>query len=37
MPPFRKLAFVYNSEKPGAAELAQELMEIARLGGAKKL
>lgn len=37
MPPFRKLAFVYNSEKPGAAELAQELMEIARLGGARKL
>lgn len=37
MSPFRKLAFVYNSEKPGAAELAQELMEIARLGGAKKL
>jgi len=37
MPPFRKLAFVYNSEKSGAAELAQELMEIARLGGAKKL
>jgi NAD+ kinase len=37
MPPFRKLAFVYNSEKPGAAELAQELLEIARLGGAKKL
>ena len=37
MPPFQKLAFVYNSEKPGAAELAQELMEIARLAGAKKL
>ncbi|MDI1336400.1 MAG: NAD(+)/NADH kinase [Lacunisphaera sp.] len=37
MPPFRKLAFVYNSEKPGAAELAQELLEIARLAGAKKL
>jgi NAD+ kinase len=38
MPPFSKLAFVYNSEKPGAAELAQELMEIARVaGGAKKL
>ena len=37
MPPLRKLAFVYNSEKSGAAELAQELMEIARLGGAKKL
>jgi NAD+ kinase len=37
MPPFHKLAFVYNSEKPGAAELAQELMEIARQAGAKKL
>lgn len=37
MPPFRKLAFVYNSEKPGAAELAQELLEIARRGGARKL
>lgn len=38
MPPFSKLAFVYNSEKPGAAELAQELMEIARLtGGMKKM
>jgi NAD+ kinase len=38
MVPFSKLAFVYNSEKPGAAELAQELMEIARAsGGAKKL
>ena len=37
MPPFRKLAFVFNSEKPGAAELAQELLEIARLTGAKKL
>lgn len=37
MSPFRKLAFVYNSEKPGAAELAQDLMEIARRGGAKKL
>ena len=37
MPPFRKLAFVFNSEKPGAAELAQELMEIAQAGGAKKV
>ena len=37
MPPFHKLAFVYNSEKSGAAELAQELLEIARLGGAKKV
>jgi len=37
MPPFRKLAFVYNSEKPGAAELAHELMGIAQAGGAKKV
>ncbi len=37
MPPFRKLAFIYNSEKPGAAELAQELMVIAEAGGAKKV
>ena len=37
MTPFRKLAFVFNSEKPGAAGLAQELMEIARMAGAKKL
>jgi len=38
MSPFRRLAFVYNSEKTGAAKLARELMEIARqVGGAKKL
>ena len=37
MPPFRQLAFVFNSEKPGAAALARELMEIARQHGAKKL
>ena len=37
MSPFRKLAFVFNSEKPGAAGLAQELMEIARQAGARKL
>src|SRR5258708_14249540 len=37
MPPFRKLAFVFNSEKPGAAALAQELMDIARLAGARKV
>jgi NAD+ kinase len=36
MTPFRKLAFVFNAEKPGAAELAQELMDIAGLAGAKK-
>lgn len=37
MPPFRRLAFIYNSEKPGAAELAQELLAIAEAGGAKKV
>jgi NAD+ kinase len=37
MPPFRKLAFVFNSEKPGAAQLAEELMEIARQHGGRKL
>jgi NAD+ kinase len=37
MPPLRRLAFVVNSEKPGAPELAQELMDIARLAGAKKV
>ena len=37
MPPLRRLAFVVNSEKPGAPELAQELMNIARLAGAKKV
>jgi NAD+ kinase len=36
MQPFRKLAFVFNSEKPGAAELAQELIDIARQAGARK-
>ena len=37
MSPFRKLAFVFNSEKPGAAGLAQELIDIARLAGARKI
>ena len=37
MHPFRKLAFVFNSEKPGAAGLAQELIDIARQAGAKKI
>src|SRR5690349_6484285 len=37
MQPLRKLAFVYNAEKPGAAELARELMDIARLAGARSL
>jgi NAD+ kinase len=30
MSPLRRIAFVYNSEKPGAAALARELMDIAR-------
>jgi NAD+ kinase len=37
MQPFRKLAFVFNSDKPGAAELAQTLARIARESGAKKI
>ena len=37
MQPFRRIAFVVNSEKSGAAGLAQELMDIARQTGAKKL
>jgi len=37
MQPFRKLAFVVNLDKPGAAALAAELMEIARQAGATKL
>jgi NAD+ kinase len=37
MHPFRRLAFVVNSEKPGAPELAQVLMDIARQAGARKL
>ncbi|HEY4246946.1 MAG TPA: NAD(+)/NADH kinase [Lacunisphaera sp.] len=37
MQPFRKLAFVVNAEKSGAAELAQELSDIARKAGVKKI
>lgn len=37
MPPFRRLVFVVNPDKPGAAELAQELMEIAGKAGAKQV
>src|SRR4051812_26159801 len=37
MPPFRRLAFVVNSGKTGAAELAQELIGIARAAGVKKI
>lgn len=37
MSPFRRLAFVFNSGKPGAAELAQELIAIARTCGVRKV
>ncbi|HVT71896.1 MAG TPA: NAD(+)/NADH kinase [Lacunisphaera sp.] len=37
MNPFRKIAFVYNSSKPGAAELARELIQLARGAGATRL
>ncbi len=37
MQPFRKLAFVVNAEKSGAPELAQELSDIARKAGVKKI
>jgi NAD+ kinase len=37
MQPFRKLAFVYNAQKPGAAGLARELMAIARAAGASQV
>ena len=37
MPPFRQLAFVINSEKSGAAELAKELIAIAKAAGVKKI
>lgn len=37
MQPFRKLAFVVNAEKSGAPELAQELGDIARKAGVKKI
>ncbi|MBI2517364.1 MAG: NAD(+)/NADH kinase [Opitutae bacterium] len=37
MPPFRRLAFVVNPDKPGAAELTQELMEIAGRAGVKQV
>ena len=37
MPPFRRLAFVVNPDKPGATELAQELMEIAGRSGVKQV
>lgn len=36
MPPFRRLAFVVNPDRPGAAELADELLEIAGRAGVKQ-
>jgi NAD+ kinase len=37
MRPLRRLAFVVNPDKPGAAELAQELMDIAGRAGVKQI
>jgi len=37
MSPFRKLAFVINQQKAGAAILARELMQIAREAGATRI
>lgn len=37
MRPLRRLAFVVNPDKPGAAELAEELMEIAGRAGVKQI
>jgi len=35
MPPLRRLAFVVNPDRPGASELADELLEIAGRAGVK--
>ena len=35
MNPLRSLAFVLNAEKPGASELAAELITVARAAGVK--
>ncbi len=37
MPPFHKIAFVINQQKNGAAQLARELMQIARTAGATRI
>lgn len=37
MPPIRRLAFVVNTEKPGAAKLARELIAIARTVGVRRI
>ncbi|MBA3849200.1 MAG: NAD(+) kinase [Opitutus sp.] len=36
MPPFRRLAFVVNPDRPGAAELADELVALAGRAGVKQ-
>ena len=37
MPPIRRLAFVVNTEKPGSAQLARELIAIARTVGVRRI
>lgn len=37
MPPFRRLSFVVNPDRPGATELAEELREIAGRAGVKQI
>ena len=37
MPPIRRLAFVVNTEKPGSAKLARELIAIARTVGVSRI
>lgn len=37
MAPIRRLAFVVNTEKPGAAALARELIAIARTVGVRRI
>jgi NAD+ kinase len=37
MQPFRRLAFVVNPDKPGASEIAEELMDLAGRAGVKKV
>jgi NAD+ kinase len=37
MPPIRRLAFVVNSEKSGSAQLARELIAIARTVGVRRI
>ncbi len=37
MQPFRKIAFVVNSQKDGAARLAKELIALARVAGVRRI